>query len=184
VYLWSLASFEPSLLVPVATDRCTVESLAFVPGTNLLAAGGLEWLSTRGAEGVICIWDFVQRSRAMSFAMGTSKLAVRSDGKQLAAATQMESVCLWDLTSQSLAVELTGHEATVTGLAYGRGGDTLVTGSDDGSIRLWDTQTGRELSVLDLESPIRDVAYSADGRWIFTANANTTCTMIDAGRLL
>jgi WD40 repeat protein len=183
VYLWSLTNFEPVLLVPVATDRCTVETIAFVPGTNLIAAGGMEWLSTRSSEGVICLWDHVERSKVMSFAMGTSRLAARPDGKQLAAATLTDSVCLWELESQTLTAELIGHQASVTGLAYGRDGDLLATGSTDGVVRLWDTESGDCLGHLDLESPICDLALSVDGRWLFTANANTTCTMIDAARL-
>jgi WD40 repeat protein len=183
VYLWSLTTFEPNLLVPIATDRCTVESIAFVPGTDLIAAGGLEWLTTRSSEGIICLWDHVERTKVVSFPMGTNRLTVRPDGKQLAAATLTDSVCLWDLVSQTLTAELIGHQAGVTGLAYGRGGELLATGSEDGSVRMWNTHTGDCLGVLDLEFPIRDIAFSSDGRWLFTANANTTCTMIDASRV-
>jgi hypothetical protein len=33
--------------------------------------------------------------------------------------------------------------------------------------------------VLELDTPIRDVTYSRDGRFLYTANANTTCYVID-----
>jgi WD40 repeat protein len=184
VYVWSLATFEPSLLIPTATNHCTVEAVAFVPGATQLLAAGVEWLTTRSSEGVVCCWDYVERVKVASIAAAAHRLAVSPDGKQLALAALSETVSLWDLTTRTLTTELIEHSAPVTSLAYGRRGDLLATGSDDGSLRIWQAKTGELLGVLDLDSPIRDLAFSHDGRCIVTAHANATCALLDAAAVL
>jgi tricorn protease-like protein len=178
VYLWSLPDLDPLLLIPEATDLCTVETVAFVPGTDLVAAGGIDWLSTGGSDGAICLWDVVNRYEIATFPVGTLRLAVRPDGRQLAAATLEHSVCLWDLKRNSLEFELWGHEERVTALVYAPDGRFLATASEDGIVRLWDAATGDPTHFVRLDTPIRDLAFAPDGRHLYTANANTTSYLI------
>ena len=44
----------------------------------------------------------------------------------------------------------TGHAATVRVTAISPDGSVLASGSDDGTVRLFDPRTGRELARLDL----------------------------------
>jgi WD40 repeat protein len=184
VYLWSLNTFEPVLLIPIATENCTVETVAFVPGTTQVVAAGVEWLTTRSSEGVVCLWDYAQPAKLATLSVGTNRLAVHPDGRQLATATLHDSACLWDLPTRTLSAELIGHSALVTALAYDRKGQLLATGGDDGTMRLWDTETGDGLGSTELDSPIRDLAFSTDGRWIASAHANATCALLDVATLL
>jgi WD40 repeat protein len=54
-------------------------------------------------------------------------------------------------------------------------GRTLVTASTDGTARVWDTATGREIAVLrSHEGFVRSAVYSADGRTVVTASDDKT----------
>jgi WD40 repeat protein len=60
---------------------------------------------------------------------------------------------------------LSGHKDFVSGLAFCPDASKLATGSVDGTIRLWETATGRELAVLPGHmQETTDVAISSDGQ--------------------
>ena len=45
---------------------------------------------------------------------------------------------------------LKGHTAEVGPMAFSPDGKVLATGADDGTVRLWDPRTGKELARLDV----------------------------------
>jgi WD40 repeat protein len=183
VYLWSMESFEPVLLIPEATERGTVEAVCFVPGGNLIAVAGLDWLSTAGAEGLICLWDVVQRRKFAAIACDATRLAVRPDGRELAANTGSGSIAIYDLTSLAFQREVLSQGADVRSLAYDPAGRLLAGGGDDGTLRLWDADSGSLAGAVELDTPIKDLAFSQDGQRLFTANANLTCYVLDVAMI-
>ena len=62
------------------------------------------------------------------------------------------------------------HKTWVNSLAFGTDGARLVSGSSDGTARLWDTKTGKVVKTFELTDPreIRSVALSPDGKTIAT----------------
>ena len=61
--------------------------------------------------------------------------------------------------------QLAGHRDFVSGLAFSPDGSTLATGSEDGTIRLWNTTNGNMVAALPGHlQETTDVAFSPDGR--------------------
>ena len=57
-----------------------------------------------------------------------------------------------------------GHTDDVTCVAFSSDGTKALSGSQDQTVRLWDTATGKALRTFDgLESPLAAVAFSFDG---------------------
>jgi WD40 repeat protein len=85
-------------------------------------------------------------------------------------------------------LSLSGHTDAVNGVAYSPDGTRLASASSDGSVRVWDVITGREVlpPLRGDEDHIYTVAYSPDGRTLASAGDNRTVRVWDAttGRLI
>ncbi|KAL1413011.1 TOR complex subunit lst8 [Vanrija albida] len=73
-----------------------------------------------------------------------NRLAISPDKVYLAAAGN-SSVRIWDIPSLSNSpiMQLEGHTGNVTALQYSAAGKWIVTGSEDGTVKVWDTRTGQ-----------------------------------------
>ena len=82
-----------------------------------------------------------------------------------------------------LSQTLTGHDARVNSVAFSPDSQRIVSGSSDGTLRLWDAVTG-----LPVGHPLRSlggfiiitVAFSLDGRRIVSGSDDGTIRLWDA----
>lgn len=64
----------------------------------------------------------------------------------------------------------------VTSLSFSPDGTRIVSGSNDSTIRLWDTSTGEELTKFQAHTGIvNSVSFSPDGMRIASGGRNTIC---------
>ncbi len=59
---------------------------------------------------------------------------------------------------------LEGHGTGVYALAFAPDGKLLASGSDDGSIKIWNTATGKEVKTLAAHQEVVSLAFSPDGK--------------------
>ncbi|MET9694891.1 trypsin-like peptidase domain-containing protein, partial [Streptomyces sp. NPDC006514] len=69
---------------------------------------------------------------------------------------------------------LAGHTKAVNSVAFSPDGTTLATGSDDGTVRLWDTATGKTLTTLPQTGSVWSVAFSPDRATLATGGDDGT----------
>ncbi|RPI20601.1 MAG: WD40 repeat domain-containing protein [Actinobacteria bacterium] len=69
----------------------------------------------------------------------------------------------------SIAVTLRGHEGPVTGCAFVPGGRRLISSGNDGSVMVWDLQTGTGEVLARHHAPVYACAASVDGRYFGSA---------------
>ncbi|WVF70261.1 hypothetical protein IAT40_005050 [Kwoniella sp. CBS 6097] len=87
-----------------------------------------------------------------------NRLAISPDKAYLAAAGNA-AVRIWDIQSLSNTpiATLEGHTANVVALAYSALGKWIVTGSEDGSVKVWDTRTATIQRNYLHDCPVNDV---------------------------
>jgi WD40 repeat protein/serine/threonine protein kinase len=76
---------------------------------------------------------------------------------------------------------LLGHSAIVSDVAYSPDGTLIVTGSHNGSAKVWDARTGERLRDLKGHSRgMMSVAFSPDGKHILTRGTDEASRISDA----
>ncbi len=83
--------------------------------------------------------------------------------------------CYWKRRSNSELMVLRGHTGWSTGVAFTNDGRFLASGSTDGSVRIWDLATRRELkSLIGPKAAVHALAISPDGKKLATASDDDT----------
>ncbi len=143
-----------------------VSALAFSPDGQVLATGDYSW--------TVHLWD--ARTGAMigrPFSTGgiVVALAFSSEGRMLAAGTAAPSVnqaLLWDVGTGQARGDPVAFGGWAGVLAFSSDNTELAVGSNDGSVKVIETTTGRYRQVLRHDGNVRGVTFSPDGRLILT----------------
>jgi WD40 repeat protein len=184
VWIWDVPAGNPALLIANAVAECSVEALAFHPKRRLLAVGGIDWLATGGSDGHVALWDLAERRQVSRLPGGATSLAFHPAGQQLALASLVQTVRVWDVARGELVRELEGSLEALTCVAYSPDGRWLAAGGEDRMLRLWDADTGRACGAVELDTQIKALCFSPDGRRLFTGNGNTSCYQFDVAELV
>ena len=87
---------------------------------------------------------------------------------------------VWEDLHRRVHITLKGHTDKINVLALTPNGDTLASGSDDGTIRLWDTSTGTQISSIR-SSKTDALAFSMDGKILASINNAVSIQLWDVG---
>jgi WD40 repeat protein len=148
-------------------------SIAFAPDGRFLAIGGIEL--------GIALWDRERDGNEQSELLpqrGVKAIVFSPDGRSLAAASEASTqIVVWDPAERRKKMTLTSH-LPVLSLAFSPDGRYLASGElgQQGSIRVWELETGRAHLVLEGSSgPVSSVAFSPDGTMLATTALFERC---------
>ncbi len=157
---------------PEGRNAGHVKLLGITPGSESFVRSGFspgwDWFFAVDSAGMVRFWE-AATGKLVSSISGPKppiRAAVLSaQGEYLAITLEREnSVRLYAPRAQK-ELRLEGHRDFVSGLAFAPDITALASGSVDGTIRLWNPATGKQLGSLSghLEETT-DVAFSPDGR--------------------
>jgi WD40 repeat protein len=159
------------------------ECVTFSPDDQLLAAGG--------KTGDIKIWDVATGKERATFHSPNQHiiwyLAFSPDGKYLVTAEGGMSdrglatghiITVWDVSAGRIKATLQGHKSDVHVVVFAPDGKTLVSGSEDSTIKFWDFATFQEIASLKGDK-VTSLAFSPDGKRLVSGSPNKTIKIWD-----
>jgi WD40 repeat protein len=173
VHFWDLAARKP--LPPTLTHQRAVLALALSPAGDTLLTGS--------ADQSAALWDLATRRRLhrLDHQGHVGAVAFSPDGKTVVTRSGLEAR-FWDVADGRPVREPVSHRGAVTALAFRPGdGRFLLTGSWDGTARLWEMPGGRDHGrVLPHGADVQAVAFSPDSRLALTGGFDGRPRLWDA----
>ncbi|MFN3653476.1 MAG: WD40 repeat domain-containing protein [Armatimonadota bacterium] len=122
---------------------------------------------------------------------GVSYTAFSPDGSRVAVGGSYDPrIVIWDLAARRERLTLEGHSGAIRGVSFAPDGDTLVSAATDGTVRLWDSQTGNLLVTLRVvggapgEPSDEWLAHTPDGYYACSPGADRILKWQVGGQLL
>jgi WD40 repeat protein len=181
IRLWNVAIGKP--LRRLRGHACQPTGLVFAKRGKLLVS----W----DYGGTIRVWrpetgDQLRHWRAWQNEDGFAALA--PDGQTLATpeAPRLDSpplLCLWDITTGKPLSRLGGPARffETRSVAFSSDGKTLVSGDEEGVIRQWNVQTGKEIGPrLGYDAAVTVLVWAPDGKSLASAGACPIVPLWDA----
>jgi target of rapamycin complex subunit LST8 len=111
-----------------------------------------------------------------------NRLCISPDKRYLAAAGH-HTVKLYDIKSSNPAAVLTfeGHTNNVTGVAFHCEGKWMVTSSEDGTVKIWDTRSGSVQRNYNHGAPVNDVVIHPNQGELISCDRAGTVRVWDLG---
>jgi eukaryotic-like serine/threonine-protein kinase len=171
--LWDARTGEP-LTVPLA-HGAPVHIVQFSPDAQTLATAS--WTNS-----FVRLWN-AKTGQPQGEPIPQSEphvLSFSPDGRRLLSDDFNRDVGqIRDVESHQLLLELRGHEGYLMYGEFSSDGQRMLTASEDGTARIWNARTGKELTRLRHKSHVPCARFSRDDRRVVTASHDATAQLWD-----
>jgi WD40 repeat protein len=170
--IWDVATGQRLADIPVH-DVDGIRSLVRSPDNRYFVLG-----SAQGDLYYFFDGQWIQGGPLSGHADAINMMAMAPDAQWLASASQDATVRLWDLTTNEHRV--LAHDTPVFAVCFTTDGRSVVSGADDGVIRLWNTLTATETARFTAHDGwVLGLAVLPDGRHLISAGEDASLAIWD-----
>lgn len=159
VIIWSVQTQEQEA-TPLKSIGDLVGRITYSPDGSQIAGSSYN---------LILVWD-TRTGELMSRMLGevslTSRIIYSPDGTQIMCGTNKEIRCFDAQTGQKVGKALFGHTGDIKSLAYSSDGSTIISGSEDRTIRIWDPKAAPSYNIRFGLNTDFNIDMTQDG-WIY-----------------
>ncbi len=179
IQLWNVK--DGTILKTLNWEDSGVKNVVFSPdGNNLVSM----------SRDAIRIWRVEDGSLLRKFEVegANSQLAVSPDGKLLALGIY-NTVQIWQFDDGAVLKTLKSNAKAVDSVAFSPDGKILASGSEDGSVSLWQVEDGKLVRTINgfegHSGPVDGLAFSPDGKILAAVDSFTAWLwQVEDGKLL
>ncbi|KAL3315200.1 hypothetical protein Ciccas_006164 [Cichlidogyrus casuarinus] len=177
IRIWDLE--KARLSRALSGHAATVRTLEFHQSDRFLASGS--------SDTTIKLWDLTRKGCINTYNAHSgfvTDLKFSPDGKWLASAhyegnikvtgPQIYEICtsIWNLATGKPIADLTGHESSITSIAFHPNVLLLASAAADRTVRIWDLETFEIVARSSVELgplPVRKLSFHPDGPCLYCA---------------
>jgi WD40 repeat protein len=134
-------------------------------------------------DGSVQLWLLGKNERIggdwPAFENGLGDLAVTPDKKTIIASDTECQIKIYNIEKKQVSKTFQAHKGTLLGIVVGPEGGRFASICENREVKLWKTETGEELRSWTLSTPVSNIAFSADGKKLIAANADSTIYVLD-----
>lgn len=167
-----------------STRQVPVNAIAFSPDAHRVASAG--------SDGVLRVWEHIS-GRAIHHQLGATSPAVplvsvewSRDGKIIVVGRLDGTIVILsanDGVASAAPLTEMNHGARISSVALSPDATFAASGGWDGTIGLWNVETGQQLARLEAHSePVTRIAFHPSGRWMVSAGWDCTVGVWDLDR--
>src|SRR5690606_36420545 len=86
---------------------------------------------------------------------------------------------LRDVQSSDEIATFSGHIGAVKSLDFNPSGSQLASGGDDGTVKIWDIASRREIISIEVGAAITSAVFSPDGQQVLSAGQDGSLYLLD-----
>jgi hypothetical protein len=143
-----------------------VWGVAFVPGGRYVLSAS--W------DGTVKMWDANTSKEVYSFShpIDVNTVTVSKDGKWMLTGCDDKHMRLWDLGKREDVKKYAPHSNFCYACAFSADGMLVASGSADKSAQVFEFNSGRLIRQVEQNNAVYCVAFSPDGKFLFTCGDN------------
>ncbi|KAK3832335.1 MAG: WD40 repeat-like protein [Linnemannia gamsii] len=139
------------------------------------------------SNGVFGIWELPSFNNIHTLSISQKKIdsvTINKSGEWLAfGASKLGQLLVWEWQSESYVLKQQGHFYDMNCLSYSSDGQSVVTGGDDGKVKVWNTISGFcFVTFSEHTSRVTATEFAKNGQVVFSASLDGTVRAFDLVR--